>query len=177
MDILILSALGVIMFALVICLIILAVKFYKNKKNLEINQYDERQRSEINVSYKYSLFTLIFYCAVCAILDISEIKWAELSVLMGYGIMLCAVVFVGVSMFKDAYFTNESKLIRALLWLLLAVAQFTILYADLTEGKSIFKNGLLSMRSLYLGFTVFWTILSILAFVKIIVDKVKVEEE
>lgn len=65
--------------------IVLFVVIVIKSKN---NNYDERQLIMRNRAFKYSFFALIGYVAVCGILDLCDIYWADTAVQMFYGLFL-----------------------------------------------------------------------------------------
>ena len=87
-----------------VVIVTLIIANIKKKKN-SYTEYDERQILARGMAYKSAFFVLIGYIIACALVNVLEINWAELSGQMFIGLFLSTAVFVGVSIFNDAYFT------------------------------------------------------------------------
>ena len=89
-----------------VVIVTLIIANIKRKKNT-YTEYDERQVLARGKAYKSAFFVLIGYIIVCALVNVLEINWAELSVQMFIGLFFSTAVFVGISIFNDAYFTSN----------------------------------------------------------------------
>lgn len=144
------------------------------KKKSTYTEYDERQILARGKAYKSAFFVLNGYIIVCALINVLEINWAELSVQMFVGLFLSTAVFVGISIFNDAYFTSN-KGRKSLLCVLafIAVAEyFGIVFSD----KTFITNGIANLDSIPVIIIVWAISIFVMVVIKTIIDKKAVEE-
>lgn len=79
----------------VVILIFLIIAIVLKCKNNHATEYDERQLISRNTAYKYSFFTLVYYCILCGMLETFEIKWAETVIQMFLGTFYSSNSFCG----------------------------------------------------------------------------------
>jgi hypothetical protein len=70
-----------------VVIVTLIIANIKRKKNT-YTEYDERQILARGKAYKSAFFVLIGYIIACALVNVLEINWAELSVQMFIGLFL-----------------------------------------------------------------------------------------
>ena len=151
-------------------------------KNNHVTEYDERQLIARNTAYKYSFFTLVYYCILCGMLDTFEIKWAETRIQMFLGMCIAVTVFVVICIFKDAYFGIEKgkSNIRTFLFLsviLTIIQMFSFLFNIFIEKDSIITDGMLNSEVTPLLCAVAFLIMIIATVIKIVISKKEREEE
>ena len=119
-------------------------------------------------------FVLIGYIIACALVNVLEINWAELSVQMFIGLFLSTAVFVGVSIFNDAYFTSN-KGRKSLLGPLAFVVGAECLGIAF-DNKTFVTNGIANLGIIPI-ITMIWSIsIFVMVVIKTIIDKKAVEE-
>lgn len=171
------SVLGFAVGVLVVLLIVLFVKKVSNKnQNCE---YDERQILARNSAYKTSFFTLLIYMAVSAMLSIFDVQWATLDVQMILGIILSVMVFAGICIFKDAYFTYDGKNMKSFLILACFCGPINLIlfFTDLFGGEEMITNGMLNNNIMSLIYGLLFTTIIIMIIIKRIISKRTVEDE
>lgn len=167
-------------FAVVIIFLIIAIVL--KCKNNNATEYDERQLIARNAAYKYSFFTLVFYCILCGMLDITEIKWAEIVIQMFLGMFMSVTVFVVICIFKDAYFgiKKGKNNIYTFLYLsatITVVQLFSFIFNVFIDKNPIITNGMLNSHLIPLLCAVAFLIMMIATVIKIIISKKEREEE
>ena len=166
----------------VVILIFLIIAIVLKCKNNHATEYDERQLISRNTAYKYSFFTLVFYCILCGMLDIADIKWAETVIQMFLGMFLSVTVFVVICIFKDAYFGIEKgkNNIRTFLFLsvLITIIQFFSFILNVFVNKEpIITNGILNISATNLLCAVAFLIMIIATVIKLVLIRKEREEE
>lgn len=158
---------------IVVVIVTLIIANIKKKKNT-YTEYDERQVLARGKAYKSAFFVLIGYIIACALVNVLEINWAELSVQMFIGLFLSTAVFVGVSIFNDAYFTsNKSR--KSLLGPLAFVVGAECFGIDF-GNKTFVTNGIANLDIIPI-ITMIWAIsIFVMVVIKTIIDKKAVEE-
>lgn len=151
-------------------------------KNNHVTEYDERQLIARNTAYKYSFFTLVFYCILFGMLDIADIKWAETQIQMFLGMFIAVTVFVVICIFKDAYFGIEKgkSNIRTFLFLAVMVTViqlFNFIFTLLIEKESIITSGMLNSNLFPLMCAVAFLIMIIATVIKLVLNRKEREEE
>ena len=167
-------------FAVVIIFLIIAIVL--KCKNNHATEYDERQLIARNAAYKYSFFTLVFYCILCGMLDIADIKWAEIVIQMFLGMFMSVTVFVVICIFKDAYFgiKKGKNNIYTFLYLsatITVVQLFSFIFNVFIDKNPIITNGMLNSHLIPLLCAVAFLIMMIATVIKIIISKKEREEE
>ena len=161
-------------------LVVFIVTLIAGKKRKTKCEYDERQLLARNSAYKYSFLTLAGYSVFCALMDVSEIKWAQLNVQMFIGVFISVGVFFTVCVFKDAYFGNSTKSMRSIIILyivVIAVNLITFITNVLTNEASMFTDGLLNHNFTNVLLAGIFAIFLIVLIIKNVIDKRTVEEE
>lgn len=166
----------------IIIVIFLIVAVVLRRKNCSKTEYDERQLIARNAAYKYSFFTLLFYCILCGMIDIAEIKWAETVTQMFLGMFMSVTVFVVICIFKDAYFgiKKGKNNIYTFLYLsatITVMQLFNFIFNVLIEKEPIITNGVLNSNIIPLFCAVVFLIMIIATIIKIVVNKKECEEE
>ena len=166
----------------VVILIFLIIAIVLKCKNNHATEYDERQLIARNTAYKYSFFTLVFYCILCGMLDIADIKWAETRIQMFLGMFISVTVFVVICIFKDAYFGIEKgkSNIRTFLFLAVMVTViqlFNFIFTLLIEKESIITSGILNRNVIPLMCAVAFLIMIIATVIKLVLNRKEREEE
>lgn len=166
----------------VVILIFLIIAIVLKCKNNHATEYDERQLIARNTAYKYSFFTLVFYCILCGMLDIADIKWAETQIQMFLGMFIAVTVFVVICIFKDAYFGIEKgkSNIRTFLFLAVMVTViqlFNFIFTLLIEKESIITSGMLNSNIFPLICAVAFLIMIIATVIKLVLNRKEREEE
>lgn len=164
--------------AVIFLIIAIALKF-KNKKQTE---YDERQLIARNTAYKYSFFTLMFYCIFCGMLDFAEVRWAETMIQMFLGMFISITVFVIICIFKDAYFGIETgrKNIYQFLAISIIIASlqiYSFISITVFGKKSVITDGIINEYALSLLCAVTFFIMIVATIIKIVISKKEREEE
>lgn len=148
------------------------------KKNKQDKKYDERQVLARGSAFSAAFFTAMGYMVVCALVDMMEIKWAELGVQMLLGLFLCVSVFASVSILKDAYLTPGTGKKASIISFSVVIAAngFSFVHS-LIIGESIIENGMLGYLSVNLGVLLaFIEILAVIVIKHFIDSKADVEE-
>lgn len=151
-------------------------------KNNHVTEYDERQLIARNTAYKYSFFTLVYYCILCGMLDTFEIKWAETLIQMFLGMFILVTVCVVICIFKDAYFgiKKGKNNIYTFLYLtatITVVQLFSFIFNVFIDKESIITNGMLNSNLVPLLCAVTFLIMMIATTIKIVISKKEREEE
>ncbi|MGN1432745.1 MAG: hypothetical protein ACI4XI_03490 [Ruminococcus sp.] len=167
-------------FAVVIIFLIIAIVL--KCKNNNATEYDERQLIARNTAYKYSFFTLVFYCILCGMLDTFEIKWAETVIQMFLGMFISVTVFVVICIFKDAYFgiekgKNNIRTFFILSVMVTVIQLFNFIYTVLIEKEPIITDGMLNSRLIPLMCAVAFLIMMIATVIKLALNKKERVEE
>lgn len=168
-------ALGFVLGILIVLLIVIFVK----KANMKNCEYDERQILARNTAYKNSFFTVLLYMALTAMLSVCDVQWATLDVQMLIGIILSAMVFVGICIFKDAYFTYDGKNMKSFLILacICGPVNLILFITDLIDGVKILTNGMLNNNIMPLLYGSLFTVIVVMTIIKGIISKRAVEDE
>lgn len=166
----------------VVILIFLIIAIVLKCKNNHATEYDERQLIARHTAYKYSFFTLVFYCILCGMLDIADIKWAEIVIQMFLGMFMSVTVFVVICIFKDAYFgiKKGKNNIYTFLYLsatITVVQLFSFIFNVFIDKNPIITNGMLNSHLIPLLCAVAFLIMMIATVIKIIISKKEREEE
>lgn len=160
-------------------LLVFVVRLIVSKKRKTKCEYDERQLLARNSAYKTSFFTLVVYSIFCALMDIMEIKWAQLNVQMFIGVFISIGVFFTICIFKDAYFGYSTKNMRSFIILsiaVIAVNLFAFIMNVLTDEASIFTDGLLNQNFTNILVAGVFAIFLIVLIIKKVINKRTVEE-
>ena len=95
-----------------VVIVTLIIANIKRKKNT-YTEYDERQVLARGKAYKSAFFVLIGYIIACALVNVLEINWAELSVQMFIGLFLSGVLafiagaeYLGIAFGQKNFVTN-----------------------------------------------------------------------
>lgn len=165
---------GVTVFLIMLAVIIVLIvrKNLKNRNHPEYG-YDERQKAIQGVAYEIAFFVLVGYNFVNGFICMFTKLWADVFIMNFVGICFALVVFVGYSVWKDAYITMSSKLsiwsvFFFVIGLLNTVMYFVCGVDETNEDFSSFIN-------LIIGITFF--IISIICFAKMFYDKVMEKKE
>ena len=120
-------------------------------KKVRKAQYDERQLLARNAAFRYSFFFLLFYCFVCAVLQLCKVIWAELAIQMFLGIILSFAIFIALCIIKDAYFSTSKKYNTnaVIFFFAYGVVNSVYLMYGLVKGKTFWENGQVSELVLY----------------------------
>ena len=166
----------------VVILIFLIIAIVLKCKNNHVTEYDERQLIARNTAYKYSFFTLVFYCILCGMLDIADIKWAETQIQMFLGMFIAVTVFVVICIFKDAYFGIEKGKSNICTFLFLAVIVtviqlFNFIFTLLVEKESIITSGMFNSNIFPLICAAAFLIMIIATVIKLVLNRKEREEE
>lgn len=157
--------------------IIIRVVVKKKNGTDKAVEYDERQVLARGTAYSTAFFTSLIYMILCAMLDVMEIKWAELNVQMFFGLFLSATVFASICILKDAYFTDRSKRMPFIvIFLLVIVSNLFALIMNIIDGESMLTNGILNTNIINAGASVMFIVILIVTITKSIMDKKAVEE-
>ncbi|MCQ2514771.1 MAG: hypothetical protein MJ089_06765 [Ruminococcus sp.] len=167
-------------FIFTVLVIFIIRKLIKNKKAYSGCEYDERQILARGKAYQISFFYLLFYIIMCALMDIFEIKWAVLCVQMFIGVFSSAIIFVGISLYKDAYFIDKQRkslFIFMAIFFILGIIEFVFSFLDYSDGESFLTAGMLNLNCNTLISGTFMILISIMCFVKIMIDRKVVDDE
>jgi hypothetical protein len=156
-----------------IVIVTLIIANIKKKKNT-YTEYDERQILARGKAYKSAFLVLVGYIIACALVNVLEINWAELSVQMFIGLFLSTAVFVGVSIFNDAYFTSN-KGRKSLLGSLGFVAGAECLGIAF-DNKTFVTNGIANLDIIPIIVMIWAISIFVMVVIKTIIDKKAVEE-
>ncbi len=163
----------------VLALVIAAVlmRFTKKDKKEKFT-YDERQKAQRGVGYKYAFFTLIIYNVVYGILDMTlAVKWAETFTAMMIGVLLAVLVHVVYSIWNECYFSmNEEPKKVLILFGFISVVNIIIAVMQGVNGELI-VNGMLSNSCANLLVAVMFGVILIALAAKSQQKKREVEEE
>ena len=131
-------------------LLVAAVMFIRNLKNGKADpQFDERQMAARNQAYKHAFFSLLLYCAVCAVLDALEIKWATLTAILFIGIFGSVLLFAVICIIKDAYEgLNQRRSSSLLIFSVVGAVNLAVFIVNVADGESLLTDGLLNERIL-----------------------------
>lgn len=153
-----------------VVIVTLIIANIKRKKNT-YTEYDERQVLARGKAYKSAFFVLIGYIIACALVNVLEINWAELSVQMFIGLFLSTAVFVGISIFNDAYFKGRKSLLGVLAFI--AGAE----YLGIAFGEKTFvTNGIANLDIIPIIVMIWAISIFVMVVIKTIIDKKAVEE-
>ena len=166
----------------VVILIFLIIAIVLKCKNNHATEYDERQLIARHTAYKYSFFTLVFYCILCGMLDIADIKWAETVIQMFLGMFISVTVFVVICIFKDAYFgiKKGKNNIYTFLYFsatITVVQIFSFIFNVFIDKDPVITNGMLNSNLVPLLCAVTFLIMMIATVIKIVISKKEREEE
>ncbi len=146
-------------------------------RNMKAN-YDERQHMARNTAYKFSFFFLMVYCFICGILHIIGIKWADTAVQLFLGIILSFVLFLAISILKDAFFTSSRKRNTQAVISFFSYGIVSVLFflTGLGRGEVLLNNGELSFLVLYLVASACSFVLGLLSVIKMNLEKREAEK-
>lgn len=166
----------------VVILIFLIIAIVLKCKNNHATEYDERQLISRNTAYKYSFFTLVFYCILCGMLDIADIKWAETVIQMFLGTFIAVTVFVVICIFKDAYFgiKKGKNNIYTFLYFsatITVVQIFSFIFNVFIDKDPVITNGMLNSNLVPLLCAVAFLIMIIATIIKLVLNRKEREEE
>ena len=167
---------GFIVSVLAVCIIRVIYK----KKNSTKCEYDERQILARNSAYKGAFFTLAAYCILCMFMNLLELEWAVVSVQMITGVLLSALIFVIICIFKDAYFVQKGWNMTSFLvfsLLMCAVQVFSFVMNIIEGDNSFFTNGVLNENIVNIICGVIFFGMAVATIIKIIINKRVCEEE
>lgn len=150
---------------IVVCL--LAKKWYEKAQ-----EYDERQVLARGKAAQISFITLMSCMLFCAIAGMAEIKWADTSALIFIGIFISALVFAGISIFSDAYFTPKgNRYVLIFSFSCLGIINLIIFLTNSDNTTELLRNNALNM---YAG--IFSIILALMIIIKTLIDRKTVGE-
>ncbi len=170
-----------ICFIAILAIIFLFVR--KNCCNSSSRKYDERQRQAQGIAYQSALLSGVFYMIICAALWELKIYWAELSAQMLFGVFLVAAVFVDICIFKDAYFspfgtTGKKMVLWFVFVLFMGVTNCWLAIGRMLSEEGLIKEGILTIDdAINLGVGTFFIVVSIAMLIKMIINRIIVEEE
>jgi len=165
---------GVTVFLIVLAvLIVLIVRKNLKYRNHPEYGYDERQKAVQGVAYEIAFFVLVGYDIINGFVCMFIKQWADVFIMSFIGVCLALVVFVGYSVWKDAYITMSSKLslwsVFTLIIGLLNTVMYLVCGIDETDENSS------SLINLIIGIT--FLIISIICFAKMFYDKIMEKKE
>lgn len=158
----------------VIAVFIIIIARLKNKNKAS---YDERQTLARYSAFRTSFIFLLFYCFICATLYILDIKWSNTAVQMFIGCILSLSLFIALCILKDAYFSNTPKrnVSSVLFFFLFGIMTLYYFISGFAKGNTLFMDGQISTLAIYLIFSICLFVLGIIALIKLILDKRRVE--
>ena len=158
----------------VIAVFIVIIARLKNKNKAS---YDERQTLARYSAFRTSFIFLLFYCFICATLYILDIKWSNTAVQMFIGCILSLSLFIALCIMKDAYFSNTPKrnVSSVLTFFLFGIMALYYFISGFAKGNTLFMDGQISTLAIYLIFSICLFVLGIIAFIKLILDKRRME--
>ncbi len=173
-------AIGFLIGFSIVIVIFIIVAIILNKKCGK-TEYDERQLIARNAAYKYSFFTLVFYCILCGMLDVVGVKWAETELQMFLGMFISVAVFVVICIFKDAYFGIEKgkKNFYTFFYCsgtLTVIQALNFVLNVIVDKEPIITNGMLNSNLMPLFCAVVFLIMMIATVIKLIINKKEREE-
>ncbi len=155
----------------------LIIRAARKKKNEPI-EYDERQVLARGAAYSAAFGSSVIYMVFCALVDILEIKWAEVNVQMFFGVFLAVAVFVSICIFKDAYFlSNSKKTYMAVIILVVLAVNLFVAVMEIIEGTKFITNGVLNNNCVNIGIAVVFGEILVAILIKSVIDRKAVEEE
>lgn len=165
----VLGFLAGIAFVAVLCTFL---AMYRKKKGKPCGEYDERQILARGTAFKSAFFSSVFYMIACALADIMEIRWAEVSVQMFFGLFFSIAVFVSVCIVKDAYFTFDSKKVPMIAVFFAVIVLNTVPAIEtIAEGESFVTNGLLNTNCINIGAAAVFVVCLTVLLIKSIADR------
>ena len=158
----------------VIAVFIVIIARLKNKNKAS---YDERQTLARYSAFRTSFIFLLFYCFICATLYILDIKWSNTAVQMSIGCILSLSLFIALCIMKDAYFSNTPKrnVSSVITFFLFGIMALYYFISGFAKGNTLFMDGQISTLAIYLIFSICLFVLGIIALIKLILDKRRVE--
>ena len=158
----------------VIAVFIIIIARLKNKNKAS---YDERQTLARYSAFRTSFIFLLFYCFICATLYILDIKWSNTAVQMFIGCILSLSLFIALCILKDAYFSNTPKrnVSSVITFFLFGIMTLYYFISGFAKGNTLFMDGQISTLAIYLIFSICLFVLGIIALIKLILDKRRVE--
>ncbi len=158
----------------VIAVFIIIIARLKNKNKAS---YDERQTLARYSAFRTSFIFLLFYCLICAALYILDIKWSNTAVQMFIGCILSLSLFIALCIMKDAYFSNTPKrnVSSVITFFLFGIMALYYFISGFAKGNTLFMDGQISTLAIYLIFSICLFVLGIIALIKLILDKRRVE--
>lgn len=171
-------SIGFVAGLLAVFILLPILKKFNKKKG--VGDFDERQLIARNTAYKNAFFSFMLYSVLCAMLDVFEIKWAEVSIQMFLGIFISVGVFFTIAIFNDAYFSYTEKNSNSyiILCAIIIISNcISFIINVVFEEASILTNGMLNQNVLNLFIVVLFTVLLIMVIIKNVINKRTVEDE
>ncbi|MDO4882554.1 MAG: hypothetical protein Q3975_04335 [Oscillospiraceae bacterium] len=158
----------------VAAILIVIIARLKNKNKAS---YDERQTLARYSAFRTSFIFLLFYCLICATLYILDIKWSNIAVQMFIGCILSLSLFIALCILKDAYFSNTPKrnVSSVITFFLFGIMALYYFLSGFAKGNTLFMDGQISTLALWLIFSICLFVLGIIALIKLILDKRRME--
>ena len=158
----------------VIAVFIIIIARLKNKNKAS---YDERQTLARYSAFRTSFIFILFYCLICAALYILDIKWSNTAVQMFIGCILSFSLFIALCILKDAYFSDTPKrnVSSVIFFFLFGIMTLYYFISGFAKGNTLFMDGQITTLALWLIFSICLFVLGIIALIKLILDKRRVE--
>lgn len=168
----ILGGVAVFLIMLAVLIVLIVRKNMKYRNHPEYG-YDERQKAVQGVAYKIAFFVLVGYDIINGFVCMFTKLWADVFVMSFVGICLALIVFVGYSVWKDAYITMSSKLSLWSVFFFIIGLLNTVMY--FVCGIDETDENISSLINLIIGIT--FLIISIICFAKMLYDKIMEKRE
>lgn len=138
-----------ILVAVVICTVL--AKIAKKKGNVGKGEYDERQQAARGKAFTMAYFSLLIYLALWMVLRSMEIPFFMTGLSVMIGALLSIALFVGYSIFHDAYFkASESPRSWIIIMGLVSLLNLGIGVGRLFRGETIAER-LYDNMNLFVG--------------------------
>ncbi len=172
----IIYVLGFVTGLLCVAVIFAIIRAVCKKKN-KPTEYDERQVLARGAAYSAAFFSALIYMICCGLLDILEIKWAQVNVQMFLGLFFSIAVFATICIIKDAYFSiNSKKGIMAILFGITIAVNIFVIVINIIEGEHFITDGMLNKLCINAEAVIALSEILVVLLVKSIIDRRKVEE-
>ena len=158
----------------VAAILIVIIARLKNKNKAS---YDERQTLARYSAFRTSFIFLLFYCLICAALYILDIKWSNTAVQMFIGCILSFSLYIALCILKDAYFSDTLRrnVSSVIFFFLFGIMTLYYFISGFAKGNTLFMNGQITTLALWLIFSICLFVLGLIALIKLILDKRRVE--
>ena len=166
-----------VLLPVIIAVIAVFIAIIARLKNKNKASYDERQTLARYSAFRTSFIFLLFYCLICAALYILDIKWSNTAVQMFIGCILSLSLFIALCILKDAYFSDTPKrnVSSVIFFFLFGIMTLYYFISGFAKGNTLFMDGQISTLAIYLIFSICLFVLGIIALIKLILDKRRVE--